>query len=167
MKLNQYPSASAYSDWQGFLPESTYKYVDESTMPNFFPPSLSSKFEYIFAFASGTEDYSIYCVYCFRRDREVLDEHPWISIWDKTSGSELGSFWVDHGNWMNRSIPFVDLDSAVGIPADLVRKRVLNLPIEEEGRIDSLTDQSRFNGFHSAADLIFKEISKKILKDKI
>lgn len=158
MKLYRFPSASGYHEWQEFLPEGRYTFLAESTIPGFFPDDLTSKFEFSLGFASGSNDNYFACVWGFRRDGECLDEHPWISIWDRNTESEIGSYFVDHGSWQGRSIPVPkELTNALQYSLIDIRKNILNLPEQEGGDLNAIDEAGRLEGFHQAA----KEIRDK------
>jgi hypothetical protein len=161
MRITRFCSASGYHDWQGFIPQNGYRFLDDASMPGFLPSPLVQKMEYTFCFASGNDDHYVICVFGFRRDGELLDEHPWISVWDKGSKQEVGSYWVDHGKWPNRNIRFSIPLLGELPPVEWVRREILRLPWEEEGSLDAVEDADRFQGFHQAYRKILAATVKK------
>lgn len=162
MKLYRFPSASGYQELKDFFPVGKFTFLDESTIPEFLPDDLTSKFEFSLGFASGSNDNYFACVWGFRRDGDCLDEHPWISIWNRSTESEVGSYFVDHGSWQNRSISVPkELTDDLQYSLSDIRKNILNLPEKEDGDLNAIDETGRLEGFHQAAHRILKMIQKK------
>jgi len=118
--------------------------------PSVLENKLSNKFNSVLLTASGNDQYMCYSITGLRPDENntVIDEHPFVLLYDKATPSANAWGIIHHGGWEDRTfgIPQYVTDKMLecGLTADFTYK---GIPNGTTGELASLTANGMFQGF--------------------
>lgn len=146
--------------WLGLTSENSFRVIAPNSTPNPLPKSLLDKCDAVLVMRSGSkeEDYIVGNLY--RRDKGMIDQMPFGSLY--ISGSGSAAMLTHHGDWIGRTFsgskspPTYFKLSDTGSGAYDTSFATLGLPAKESGSIFELKPQSNIGAFQRVIDEIRK-----------
>ena len=94
-----------YADWEwlrNLCPPGQYCKVESDKFARQNPSGLQAKLLESVVMTADSGATSVVCVNHFRLDRNEVDQHPWVGVFDHKNKMATGGF-LEHGNWKGRT----------------------------------------------------------------
>lgn len=158
-----------FLNWKKNCPAFTFKILPAKQIPAFLPESLRAKFNSGYLASSGTTmihndiptDFYIGMFVGLRIDKGKIDEHQYVSVYNKNSGNLIFDGILQHASYENRTTELTKEQLQIilnsGLTSDI---RTNRLPEIQSGHLSYLAEKNIITGIEVTAMKAMEQLMK-------